>query len=140
MAADEQSQLWQLSLSLPKIPETRIFIRLSKLARAVLISLTTATPNQVGAAKPMGSFVYALPNRQDGREPLSTVLFPHEPTLDLTTRLARLIARRAQLPTYVTNSMSFAEDGMGDAVDDEMSVFGGVAEAVLEQLDLPLMR
>ncbi|PFH55228.1 hypothetical protein XA68_10328 [Ophiocordyceps unilateralis] len=135
---EEQSHLAQLSLSLPQLPDTRIYVRLSTLARAVLVSLTTASPNEADvAAKVMGSFVYALPNRLDAREPLSTVLFPHEPTLDLTTRLARLIARRAQLPTYVTNSMSFAEAGLGDAVEEEMSVFRSVAEAVLERLRQP---
>ncbi|RCI12485.1 hypothetical protein L249_0416 [Ophiocordyceps polyrhachis-furcata BCC 54312] len=129
--AEEQMHLVQLSVAVPQFPDTRIYIRISKLVKALLVSLTTASPDETGAAKTMGSFVYALPNRFNDRETLSTVFFAHEPTLDPTTRLAKLIARRAQLPTYVTNSMNFSDTG---TVDEEMSVFRTVAEVVLERL------
>ncbi|RDA91948.1 hypothetical protein CP533_1341 [Ophiocordyceps camponoti-saundersi (nom. inval.)] len=115
--AEEQKHLTQLSIAVPQFPDTRIYIRISKLARAVLVSLTTASQEETGAAKAMGSFIYALPDRLHDRETLSTVFFSHEPTLDLTTRFAKLIARRAQLPTYVTNSMDLST---ASTVDEEM--------------------
>lgn len=75
-----------------------------------------------------------LPQRLDAQQPLSTTLFPHEPTVEFTTRLAKLIARRTQLPAYVTNSMTLADAGMGATIEEEMEAFRGIVDIVLEQL------
>ncbi|EQL02829.1 hypothetical protein OCS_01467 [Ophiocordyceps sinensis CO18] len=124
----------RLSIPLPRSLDTRVYLRLSTQTKAIVLSLTTASQDELAAPKAMGSFVYALPNRFDAQQPLSTTLFSHEPTVEFTTRLAKLIARRAQLPAYVTNSMSFADAGMGGTVEEEMEAFRGIVDVVLERL------
>lgn len=57
-----------------------------------------------------------------------------EPTLEFTTRLAKLLARRTQLPTYVGNSISFASTGLGGTVEEEMDAFRKVVEVTLAKL------
>lgn len=57
-----QNEALNMSLPLPHSLDTRIYIRLSTQAKAVVLSLTTATQDELAAPKPMGSFVYALPN------------------------------------------------------------------------------
>lgn len=52
----------EVSLPLPKSLDTRIYVRVSRLEKAALISLSTATAEELGTAVPMGSFVYALPD------------------------------------------------------------------------------
>lgn len=160
-----------LSLPLPRSADTRIYLRLSIQAKAVVLSLTTATQHEGASLKPMGSFVYALPNvslslirftlhhfdlsfpgvellhlfhhgrltlpwmqRFDDKQPLATTLIPSESSIEFTTRLAKLLARRVQLPVYVTNSASFANAAMGGTVEEEMEAFKGIAEVTLDKL------
>ncbi|KAM4061244.1 proteasome assembly chaperone 4 domain-containing protein [Hirsutella rhossiliensis] len=134
MVDSASSEPVQLSIPLPRSLDTRIYLRLSTHTKAVVLSLTTASQDELAASKAMGSFVYALPNRFDAQQPLSTTLFPHEPTVEFTTRLAKLIARRTQLPAYVTNSMSFADAGMGGTVEEEMEAFRSIVDVVLMRL------
>lgn len=54
--------------------------------------------------------------------------------MEFTTRLAKLLARRVQLPVYVTNSMSFANTGMGGTVEEEMEAFKDIAQVTLDKL------
>lgn len=56
--------------------------------------------------------------------------------MEFTTRLAKLLARKAQLPVYVTNSMSFANAGMGGTVEEEMEAFKTIVQVVTEKLQL----
>ncbi|KJZ75618.1 hypothetical protein HIM_05081 [Hirsutella minnesotensis 3608] len=132
--AETTENLTQLSIPLPHSLDTRIYLRLSTQAKAVLLCLTTASQDDVATPRAMGSFVYALPNRFDAQQPLATTLFPHEPTLEFTTRLAKLIARRTQLPAYVTNSISFADAGMGGDVEEEMEAFRNIVQVVVDRL------
>lgn len=60
--AVEEGQIAELSIPLPKSLDTRIYLRLSTQAKAILLSLTTASQDELAAPKPMGSFVYALPD------------------------------------------------------------------------------
>lgn len=60
-----------------------------------------------------------------------------EPTLEFTTRLARLVAKRSGLPTYVGNSVSLMSAGMGGTADEEMEAFRAVVDAVVASLALP---
>ena len=57
-----------------------------------------------------------------------------EPTLEFTSRLAKLLARKAQLPVYVGNSVSFASAGLGGTVEEEMVAFRSVVEAIMPRL------
>ncbi|QPG94089.1 hypothetical protein C2857_004587 [Epichloe festucae Fl1] len=129
-----ETRVVSFSLPLPRSLDTRIYLRLSTQAKALVLSLTTAAQGEVGSPKPMGSFVYALPNRFDDKQPLATTLFPSESSLEFTTRLAKLLVRRVQLPVYVTNSASFANAGMGGTVEEEMGAFKNIAEVILNKL------
>ena len=60
--AVEEGQIAELSIPLPKSLDTRVYLRLSTQAKAILLSLTTASQDELAAPKPMGSFVYALPD------------------------------------------------------------------------------
>ncbi|KAK0651741.1 hypothetical protein B0T16DRAFT_454169 [Cercophora newfieldiana] len=124
----------QLSLPLPWSIDTRIYVHLTIKAKAILLFLTTASGEEAGAATPLGSFVYALPDKYNPAQPLSTPLCTVEPTFEFTTRLAKLVAKKTQLPTYVGNSISFASTGLGGTVEEEMEAFKQVATLVLSKL------
>ena len=62
MATIKEYDAFELSIPLPRSLDTRIFIRLSELQKVVLVSLSTATQDELATSKPMGSFVYALPD------------------------------------------------------------------------------
>lgn len=68
-------------------------------------------------------------------QPLSTPLFTHSATLDFTTRLSKVLARRVSKPVYVSSSMSFVNTGMGGTVEEEMEGFKRVVEVVMTLLD-----
>lgn len=68
-------------------------------------------------------------------ETLSTPLFTHGSTLDFTTRLSKLLARRTNKPVYVGNSTSFSSAGMGGTVEEEMEGFRRVVEVVMGLLE-----
>jgi hypothetical protein len=65
---------------------------------------------------------------------ISTPLFTHESSIEFTTRLARLLARRTGKPVYVGNSISFASAGLGGTVDEEMEGFKKVVEVVMDEV------
>lgn len=54
--------------------------------------------------------------------------------MEFTTRYAKLVARRTKLPAYVTNSLSFANAGMGGTIEEEMEAFRNIAEITLAKL------
>ncbi|KAK4044858.1 hypothetical protein C8A01DRAFT_42467 [Parachaetomium inaequale] len=124
----------QLSFALPRSLDTRIYLHLTVKAKAIMLFLTTASMEDAGSPTPLGSFVYALPDKYNPSQPLATPLCTVEPTLEFTTRLAKLLARKTQRPTYVGNSISFASTGLGGTVDEEMDAFKKVVEVTLAQL------
>jgi hypothetical protein len=65
---------------------------------------------------------------------LSTPLCVYESSVEFTTRLAKLLARRTGKPVYVGNSISFASAGMGGTVEEQMEGFKKVVEIVMEQV------
>lgn len=67
-------------------------------------------------------------------EALSTALLLEEPTIDLTTRVARLLARKTKLPVYTSSSMSFADTVLGGSPDEEMAVMRNVIAVVLAKI------
>ncbi|KAM7208830.1 hypothetical protein V8F20_000993 [Naviculisporaceae sp. PSN 640] len=124
----------ELSIPLPRSVNTRIYMQLTVKSKAITLFLTTASAEEAGAPTPMGSFVYAIPDRYNPSQPLSTALFTVEPTIEFTTRMAKLIARKTRLPAYVGNSISFASTGLGGTVEEEMEAFKQVAGLVLSNL------
>lgn len=56
------TQTFEESFRLPRSLDTRIHVRVSKLQKALVLNLSTATAEELGTVVPMGSFVYALPD------------------------------------------------------------------------------
>lgn len=158
-----QTETFQLSFPLPRSLDTRIYVHLTVRAKSVLIFLTTAAADEMGSPPAMGSFVYALPDvsfpctcslsppqvrswssrcpsleKFNPTQPLSTPLFSVESSLDLTSRLARLFAKKTGLPTYVGSSLSLSGAGFGGTVEEEMEAFRKVVEVVTEKLQASL--
>ncbi|KAK7526330.1 uncharacterized protein IWZ02DRAFT_417072 [Phyllosticta citriasiana] len=128
----------QLSFPLPRASNTRINMHLTIQSTALLLFVTTTSPeHDAGATAPMGSFVYAMPSTttSSSQQPISTPLYVQAPTLDLATRLARILARKSGRPTYVGNSTSFASAGLGGSVEEEMEGLARVVEVVMGELE-----
>ncbi|KAH7418372.1 hypothetical protein BKA64DRAFT_635501 [Cadophora sp. MPI-SDFR-AT-0126] len=123
----------QLSFPLPKAPDTRIHVHLTVQATSILLFLTTAMNGDTSTV-PLGSFVYALPDRLNPGHSLSTPLYTFESSVEFTTRLAKLLARKTKKAVYVGNSISFASAGLGGTVEEEMEGFKKVVEVVMEEV------
>lgn len=65
---------------------------------------------------------------------LSTPLYHVESSIEFTTRIAKLLARKTGKPVYVGNSVSFASAGMGGTVEEEMEGFRKVVDVVMEEV------
>src|SRR6266699_4891805 len=147
----------EFSVPLPRSTDTRIYIRLTTQSKAIVALLTTASAEERGTLSPMGSFVYALPDVSDfpprfslsparparrltysqrfnPDRPLSTPLYVVEPTLEFATRVARLLAKKTQVPVYVGNSISLVNTGLGGSMEEEMEAFGKVVDVVSARL------
>lgn len=48
--------------------------------------------------------------------------------------MAKLFAKKTQLPVYVASSMSFSSTGLGGTVEEEMEAFRRVVEVVTGKL------
>lgn len=66
---------------------------------------------------------------------LSTPLYTYESSVEFTTRMAKLLARRTKRPVYVGNSISFESAGMGGTVEEEMEGFRRVVDVVMEEVN-----
>ncbi|KAF2792498.1 hypothetical protein K505DRAFT_362861 [Melanomma pulvis-pyrius CBS 109.77] len=123
-----------VSFPLPRAPQTEIHVQLINTGASLLVFLTTTTPTPSTAA-PLGSFVYAMPNRSSPANPLSTPLYNYDATVDFATRLAKVLARKADKPVYVGNSIGFASAGMGGTVEEQMEGFRRCVEVVVGLLE-----
>ncbi|KAF2011168.1 hypothetical protein BU24DRAFT_54526 [Aaosphaeria arxii CBS 175.79] len=122
----------EVSFPLPRAPQTNIHLQLTNNKTSLLVFLTTAAADHTSLSAPLGSFVYAMPNlRGNPADALSTPLYTHSGNLDFTTRLAKLLARKAGKPVYVGNSISFANAGMGGTVEEEMEGFRRCVEVIV---------
>jgi hypothetical protein len=65
---------------------------------------------------------------------LSTPLYTYESSVEFTTRLAKLLARKTARPVYVGNSITFESAGMGGTVEEEMEGFKRVVEVVVDEV------
>ncbi|KAI1079319.1 hypothetical protein F5B20DRAFT_173520 [Whalleya microplaca] len=124
----------QLSFPLPRSMETKIHLRLTVKSKVIMLFLTTAAADEADQAAPMGSFVYSLPDKYNPNQPLSSTIYSAEATLEFTTRLAKILVKKTQMPVYVGNSISFADTGLGGTVEEEMEAFKKVVEVVTDKL------
>ncbi|KAI0135280.1 hypothetical protein F4814DRAFT_400437 [Daldinia grandis] len=124
----------QLAFPLPRSLDTRVHLRLDIKSKVIMLFLTTVAADEEDQAAPMGSFVYALPDKYNPSQPLSTTIFAVEATLEFTTRLAKILVKKTQMPVYVSNSISFASTGLGGTVEEEMEALKRVVEISLGKL------
>jgi hypothetical protein len=124
----------ELAFTLPSNPHTQLHVQLTIHATTILVFVTTTTPENTSQATPLGSFVYALPDRYNPSQPLSTPIYSITHTLDFTQRLAKLLARKTGRACYVGNSASFRDSVQGGTVEEEMEAFGAVVKVVMGEI------
>ncbi|KAL7625533.1 hypothetical protein AAE478_004753 [Parahypoxylon ruwenzoriense] len=124
----------QLSFPLPRSLDTKIHLRLTIKSKVITLFLTTVAVGDEDKSTPMGSFVYALPDKYNPSQPLSTTIYSVEATLEFTTRLAKILAKKTQMPVYVANSISLANTGLGGTVEEEMEALKKVVDVSLDKL------
>ena len=125
----------ELSFPLPLAPETEVRVHLTIRAKYILLHLTTTSIGDTSVLPPLGSFVYALPDRINTTQTISTPLCQNEYSIDLTTRLAKIFARKLQKPVYVGNSISFASAGMGGTSEEEIEGLKMIVGTVMKEID-----
>ncbi|TQN70166.1 hypothetical protein CSHISOI_05294 [Colletotrichum shisoi] len=129
-----ESTVTQLSMPLPRSLDTRIHVHLTTKTKAATLFLTSVTQDEQSGPAALGSFVYALPNRLDPAQPISTAIYSVESTLEFTTRMAKLLAKRTNLPVYVGCSINLGGSAMGLSVEEEMEAFRAIVDVVTERL------
>ncbi|KAH8664147.1 hypothetical protein BX600DRAFT_512211 [Xylariales sp. PMI_506] len=129
----------QVSFPLPKSLDTRIHMRFITKEKVIIVHITTVSEEEKGTAVPMGSMVYALPDRFNPSTPLATIIYREEPTFDFATRVAKILVKKTQMHVYVSNSLSLASTGLGGTFEEEMEAFKKVIEVALDKLK-PLIQ
>ncbi|KAK2017830.1 hypothetical protein LZ32DRAFT_614128 [Colletotrichum eremochloae] len=129
-----ESAVTQISLPLPRSLDTRIHVHLTTKAKAVTLFLTSVTQDEQSGPAALGSFVYALPNRLEPAQPISTAIYSVESTLEFTTRMAKLLAKRTGMPVYVGCSINLSGSAMGLSVEEEMEAFRAIVDVVTGKL------
>ncbi|KAJ5010907.1 hypothetical protein K4K57_006506 [Colletotrichum sp. SAR 10_99] len=128
------SSVTQLSIPLPRSLDTRIHIHLTVKAKTATLFLTSTTQDEPSSTAALGSFVFALPNRLDPAQPLSTAIYSVESTVEFATRMAKLLAKRADMPVYVGCSVNLGGTAMALSVEEEMEAFRAVVGVVTARL------
>ncbi|KKF92753.1 hypothetical protein CFO_g4892 [Ceratocystis platani] len=132
--ASTLSKVTQVSLPLPRSMDTKIFVRMEVRDKSIMLFLTTAAVEDAGTTSSLGSLVYAISDRYNPAQPMATVLYSVESTVEPTTRLAKMITRKTGLPVYVSNSISLASTVMGGSPEEELEAFTKVVEVVAAKL------
>ncbi|KAI1438224.1 hypothetical protein GGR50DRAFT_691397 [Xylaria sp. CBS 124048] len=109
-------------------------MRLSIQSKAILMFVTTVSSEESDKSASMGSFVYALPDKYNPSQPLATTLYSAESSLEFATRLAKILAKKTNMPVYVGNSISLANMGLGGTAEEEMEALKQVVAVALEKL------
>lgn len=73
--------------------------------------------------------------RYNPSAPLSTPLYTLPSSLDFADRLAKTLARRANLPVQVGSSVNFSSAGNGGSVEEEMEAFRQLVAVVLKEVE-----
>ncbi|QGA15000.1 hypothetical protein EYB26_002656 [Talaromyces marneffei] len=97
-----------------------------------MVFLSTTTPGDSGSTmKPMGSFVYAMPDRTNPKSTISTILCNSPGSIEYATRTAKVLARRTKLPVYVGCNMDPVSTGT--TVEEEMEGFKKIVDTIMER-------
>ncbi|KAL4871316.1 hypothetical protein BDV12DRAFT_164595 [Aspergillus spectabilis] len=124
----------ELSFPLPKALHTTTHIHLTVLDNCTMIFLATSTPgDSAGSVKPMGSFVYAMPDRTSPRSTISTTLYTTTSTEEYATRIAKILARRMGVPVYL--GCSIDPVALGLLPEEEMEGLTRIVDTVMMRWD-----
>ncbi|KAL1963667.1 hypothetical protein VTN77DRAFT_7988 [Rasamsonia byssochlamydoides] len=127
----------EISFPLPKTPYTTLHIHLTFLATSTMVFLSTTTTGDSGGGgaggtlKPMGSFVYAMPDRTNPRSTISTALYSSPGSIDYATRTAKILARRMGIPVYV--GCNIDPVATGSTAEEEMEGFSKIVDVIMEK-------
>ncbi|KAJ5780033.1 hypothetical protein N7457_005193 [Penicillium paradoxum] len=122
----------EVSFTLPKALHTTAHVHLNFLGHCAMVFLATSTPGDSGGSiKPMGSFVYAMPDRTSPKSTISTTLYTSASSIEYTTRIAKILARRFSIPVYV--GCSIDPHAMGLEVEEEMEGLAKIVNVIMEQ-------
>lgn len=151
--AHPPSKPFELAITLPQSPGTRIHLHITVLASSLMLFLTSASMEGAPAGAAMGSFVYAMPDvslrsaslsrvdpnirpqRYNPSQPLSTPLYTLPSSLDFTTRIANVLARKASMPCYVGSSVNLSSAAVGGSVEEEMEAFRLIVEVAMRAIE-----
>ncbi|KAJ9655058.1 hypothetical protein H2198_005999 [Neophaeococcomyces mojaviensis] len=126
------AQPLEISFALPKAPHAILHGHLTFLEACAIIHLTTSEMGESGSSTaPLGSFVYAMPDRSNEKNVISTALSSTGSSIDYATRLSKILARKMKLPVYVGCSMSFA----GITPEEEIEGLTRIVEEVMAQFN-----
>ncbi|KAG0158389.1 20S proteasome chaperone domain-containing protein [Penicillium digitatum] len=97
-----------------------------------MVFLATSSPGDSGGSvKPMGSFVYAMPDRISPKSTISTTLYTSPSSIEYTARIAKILAQRFSMPVYV--GCSIDPHGMGLEVAEEMEGLSKIINVIMEK-------
>ncbi|OQD78157.1 hypothetical protein PENDEC_c001G02796 [Penicillium decumbens] len=124
----------QLSFPLPRALHTTGHVHLTFLDHCIMAFLTTSTPgDSAGSIKPLGSFVYAMPDRTSSNSTIATTIYTSASSIEYTTRVAKILARRTQKPVYV--GCSIDPNALGLQVEEEMEGLRKVVDLIMEKFE-----
>ncbi|EAU39477.1 predicted protein [Aspergillus terreus NIH2624] len=122
----------EISFPLPKALHTTAHIHLTLLDTCATVFLATSTPgDSAGSVRPMGSFIYAMPDRTNSRAAISTTLYTSPGTEEYTARIAKILARRTKVPVYV--GCSIDPTAIGLMPEEEMEGLTKIVNVVMER-------
>ena len=117
-----------ISFPVPRHNHLLFHAHITLLTHCTMIHLTTSTLDSGSTTAPLGSFIYAMPDRFDARSSISTTLSTTPDTVEYATRLVKILARKLGGPVYVGCSVSV--EGM--TVEEEMEGLRMVVGKVVE--------
>ncbi|KAJ5333022.1 hypothetical protein MYU51_005255 [Penicillium brevicompactum] len=122
----------EVSFTLPKAFHTTAHVHLNFLGHCAMVFLATSSPaDSGGSIKPMGSFVYAMPDRTSSKATIATTLYTSAPSIEYTTRIAKILARRFSIPVYV--GCSIDPHALGLEVAEEMEGLTKTINVIMEK-------
>ncbi|KAI5367612.1 Putative proteasome assembly chaperone 4 [Septoria linicola] len=128
---DASTKALEMAIDLPHSPGLKLNLHLTILPNSVMLFLTSTSSDSAQSAVSMGSFVYALSDRYNPTQPMSTALYTSPSSQDFTTRMAKVLTRRLKKPCYVGSSINLASAAGGGSVDEEMEAFRYVVDTVI---------
>ncbi|KAK5685073.1 hypothetical protein LTS10_003148 [Elasticomyces elasticus] len=129
-----QGEPVELSISLPHSFGTKIHLHLTILAKCIMLFMSSAALDGAQAGAAMSSFIYAMPDRYNPTQPLTTSLYTQPSSQDFSTRLAKVLVRRTGKLCYIGGSVNLANAVGGGTVEEEMEAFRAIVAVVTAEV------